>query len=87
MFSFIKGEAQLTLQNSGWGTCALPFNTGFVTIGGFGNGAHGKVDRCSNLNCEFCFRILALSSHSVVRPSVLKRHISIYACIYTDFEH
>ena len=30
-------------------------------------------------NCEFCFRILALSSRSVVRhPCVLKRDISIY---------
>ena len=37
--------------------------------------------------CEFCFRILALSSHSVVRPSVDKRDMSIYANIYTDFEH
>ena len=38
-------------------------------------------------NCEFCFRILALSSHSVRRPSVDKRHMSIYANIYIDFEH
>ena len=37
-------------------------------------------------NCEFCSRVLALSSHSV-RPSVDKRHMSIYANIYTDFEH
>ena len=51
MFSFIKGEAQMTLQSSGWGTCALPFNTGFVTIGGFSKrDYHGKVDRCSNHN-------------------------------------
>ena len=32
--------------------------------------------------CEFCSRILALSSHSVVRPSVDKRDMSIYAYIY-----
>ena len=55
MSSAIKGEMQqLTLQNSGWSTCALPFNTGFVTIGGHdpGSGKHGKVDRCSNHNCH-----------------------------------
>ena len=43
----------LTLQNSGQATCALPYNTGFVTIGGYGNRVfHGKVDRCSNHNCH-----------------------------------
>ena len=36
--------------------------------------------------CEFCIRILALSSRSV-RACVDKRHMSIYANIHIDFEH
>ena len=52
-FLLIKGETQLSLQSGGWGMCALPFNTGFVTIGGLGVWPpHGKVDRCSNHNCH-----------------------------------
>ena len=45
---------ELTLQNSGLGLCAIPYQNGFVTIGGYpGNsGSHGKVDRCSNHNCH-----------------------------------
>ena len=51
LFIKIKGEKQLTLQNGGWGTCAVPFKTGFVTIGGCCD-YHGKVDRCSNRHCH-----------------------------------
>ena len=54
-FCIISG-AQFDLQNSGEGTCATPFDNGFVTIGGLG---HGKVDRCSIHNCHhtsFCPR-------------------------------
>ena len=37
---------QLTLQNGGYGTCAVAYQAGFLTIGGKGdNGTHGKVDR------------------------------------------
>lgn len=40
------GDTRLTLQNGGEGMCALPFNTGFVTIGGgVDRVTHGKVDR------------------------------------------
>ena len=38
---------RLTLQNGGDGTCAVAYQTGFLTIGGDGDrGTHGKVDRC-----------------------------------------
>jgi len=40
------GGRELTLQNSGWATCALVWEDGFLTIGGYGNSVwHGKVDR------------------------------------------
>ena len=47
----ITGEKRLILQNAGYGTCAVAYKTGFLTIGGLGGaiGAfadHGKVDRC-----------------------------------------
>ena len=47
-----------------------------------------QFQECMKLSnyCEFCFRILALSSHSV-RACVDKRDMSIYAYIYTYFEH
>jgi len=41
----VKGGTQLTLQHSGFGMCAIPFDTGFVTIGGYNRGVHGRVDR------------------------------------------
>jgi len=43
----VKDGTELTLQNSGLGLCAIPYQNGFVTIGGYpGNsGSHGKVDR------------------------------------------
>ena len=41
---------ELTLQNSGNLLCAIPYQTGFVTIGGCCS--HGKVDRCSNHHCH-----------------------------------
>ena len=38
---------ELTLQNNGMDLCAVPYQTGFVTIGGSWKGvSHGKVDRC-----------------------------------------
>ena len=37
---------RLTLQNGGYEFCAVTYQTGFLTIGGYGSGAHGKVDRC-----------------------------------------
>ena len=44
---FISGD-KFPLQNGGLGACAVPFNTGFVTVGGgAGSGFHGKVNRCS----------------------------------------
>ena len=45
----------LTLKNHGEGTCAVPFNAGFVTIGGGKKGGDpffGNVDRCTNHNCH-----------------------------------
>jgi len=45
----VKGETQFPLQNGGYGTCAVAYQTGFLTIGGTpGEGdsdVHGKVDR------------------------------------------
>ena len=45
----ITGETQFPLQNGGYGTCAVAYQTGFLTIGGTpGEGdsdVHGKVDR------------------------------------------
>jgi len=41
------GGSLLTLQNSGFATCALAWGDGFLTIGGSAGGlnVHGKVDR------------------------------------------
>ena len=38
---------RLTLRNGGEGTCAVAYQTGFLTIGGVGypSAYHGKVDR------------------------------------------
>ena len=56
----ITDETQLTLQNGGHGTCAVAYQTGFLTIGGAGDsGTHGKVDRYTiviNLFLSFCLR-------------------------------
>jgi len=42
----VRGEKRVTLQNGGFGTCAVAYQTGFLTIGGFGDSVeHGKVDR------------------------------------------
>ena len=43
----ITGETRLTLKNGGDGTCAVAYQTGLLTIGGYSNsGPHGKVNRC-----------------------------------------
>ena len=40
------GGEQFTLKNSGWGTCAVSYQGGFVMIGHGGiSPTHGKVDR------------------------------------------
>ena len=49
MFFSSTDGTEMTLRNGGGGTCAVAYQTGFVTIGGYdGNSYHGKVDRCSN---------------------------------------
>ena len=49
---FSPDGAELTLQNDGYAACAVPYHTGFVTMGGGYGSYHGKVDRCSNHNCH-----------------------------------
>ena len=43
MYCIVPGGAQFRLKNNGRGTCAVPYEGGFVQIGGCCN--HGKVDR------------------------------------------
>ena len=53
-YVFSSDGTELALENGGDGTCAVPYQTGFVTIGGRGDNyaINGKVDRCSNHNCH-----------------------------------
>jgi len=64
----IAGNKQLVLQNNGRGTCALAWEEGFLTIGGYMGKSvwHGKVDRCSNHHCPH--------HHISVRGTTLKEN-------------
>ena len=57
MIDHITGGKKFSLQNGGWGTCAVAFNQSeFVLIGGADRSdIHGKVDRCLNRHhCHHC---------------------------------
>ena len=58
MYCIVPGGAQFRLKNNGRGTCAVPYEGGFVQIGGCCN--HGKVDRLNVAVIKMFFNSLFL---------------------------